>query len=133
MLNELSKLLKQLGLPPNIHGYNYVRYAVLTIMEDPNLVKMTDIYRHIAENFDVTPQNVEHCIRKGIETAFLRGDLDLFDEIFQFATDGNKGKPTNSEFIFTIYDYFITQYHPQLITSNLPTISASCQGKQVRN
>lgn len=113
MLNELSKLLKQLGLPPNIHGYNYVRYAVLTIMEDPNLVKMTDIYRHIAENFDVTPQNVEHCIRKGIETAFLRGDLDLFDEIFQFATDGNKGKPTNSEFVEQLVLYRLTAFYLQ--------------------
>ena len=50
-------------------------------------------------------------IRHAIEACWLRGSMEVMDEIFGNSVDINKGKPTNSEFIFTLVELLKLEYY----------------------
>lgn len=62
------------------------------------------LYPTIAKNHQTTPSRVERTIRYAIEVAWSRGRADVLDELFGYAVNAGKGKPTNSEFIALITD-----------------------------
>lgn len=47
---------------------------------------------------------MERAIRHAIELAWGRGDYDKINKFFGYTISGEKGKPTNSEFIAIIAD-----------------------------
>lgn len=112
MLNELSTMLKRIGFPPNLHGYDYSRYAIMLAVKNPELTKHVTkaLYPEIANHFKVSSKNVERCIRKAIESAWLRGDNEFNYDLFQYSISASKGKPTNAEFISVVSEYFILKY-----------------------
>jgi two-component system response regulator (stage 0 sporulation protein A) len=63
-----------------------------------------ELYPTIAQKYDTTPSRVERAIRHAIELAWDRGDLDKINKFFGYTISGEKGKPTNSEFIAIIAD-----------------------------
>ena len=106
MLERVSKLLHDLGMPSHIKGYQYIREAVLMMHENSNYIGgITKIlYPEIAKKYDTTASRVERAIRHAIEVSWSRGDYDLMDEIFGHSVDFDRAKPTNSEFLATISD-----------------------------
>ena len=98
---KISDLLHELGVPTHIKGYNYIREAIIMVLEDRECLSgVTKIlYPTIAKKFQTTPSRVERAIRHAIEVSWSRGNIDFIQSIFKYTVNSNKGKPTNSEFI----------------------------------
>lgn len=96
--------LRKMGVPQNILGYKYLRYALVAVAQDSTLVNAITkmLYPSVAKEFGTTPSRVERAMRHAIEVAWDRGDLDTLNEYFGCTVSHIKGKPTNSEFIATI-------------------------------
>lgn len=103
---KITKLLHELGIPSHIKGYQFIRSAISMVYDDPSLIGgiTKELYPNLSLKFNTTIQRVERAIRHAIEVSWLRGDLDLMEEIFGHSVDIDKAKPTNSEFIVTIAD-----------------------------
>ena len=103
---EITNLLHSLGIPSHIKGYQYIRTAILMVYENPSFIGgiTKELYPNISVRFNTSIQRVERAIRHAIEVAWLRGDIDLMEEIFGHSVDIDRAKPTNSEFIVTIAD-----------------------------
>lgn len=98
--------IQRIGIPPHIRGYQYVRDAIMMVVQDMSLLKAvtTQLYPRIAEKYDTLPTRVERALRHAIEVAWTRGDMEAIQEYFGFTVNSEKGKPTNSEFIAMIAD-----------------------------
>lgn len=103
---EVTKLLHTLGIPSHIKGYQYIRSAILMVYDNPGFIGgiTKELYPDLSIKFNTTIQRVERAIRHAIEVSWLRGDIDLMEEIFGNSVDVDRAKPTNSEFIVTIAD-----------------------------
>lgn len=106
METAISNTLKQLGIPGNLYGHRYLMYAVEQVARNPNstrnATKPGGLYDATAKAFGVTPVRVERAIRHAIEVAWTRGDLDVLHQYFGHSISGQKGKSTNTEFIYTV-------------------------------
>lgn len=103
---EVTGILHQMGVPAHIKGYQYLRDAIVFVIEDINLLGAVtkELYPMIAEKYNTTASRVERAIRHGIELAWDRGNIDLMNKYFGYTIDVERGKPTNSEFIAMIAD-----------------------------
>ena len=103
---EVTSILHQMGVPAHIKGYQYLRDAIVFVIEDINLLGAVtkELYPMIAEKYNTTASRVERAIRHGIELSWDRGNIDLMNKYFGYTIDVERGKPTNSEFIAMIAD-----------------------------
>lgn len=101
---DITRIFKEIGIPQNILGYNYLRVAVQRTVLDPQYEKniCKGLYADVAKVFDTTPTRVERSIRGAIETAWNRADLDVIRYYFGNTVSEYAGKPSNSEFICLI-------------------------------
>ncbi len=103
---KVTNLLHELGIPSHIKGYQYIRSAILMVYDNPGFIGgiTKELYPDLSVKFNTSIQRVERAIRHAIEVSWLRGDIDLMEEIFGHSVDIDRAKPTNSEFIVTIAD-----------------------------
>jgi two-component system response regulator (stage 0 sporulation protein A) len=103
---RVTGIIHEIGIPAHIKGYQYVREAIITAVQNPaSIGAVTKIlYPGVAEKYSTTPSRVERAIRHAIEVAWDRGDLETLQSIFGYTVSNVKGKPTNSEFIAMIAD-----------------------------
>ncbi len=102
----ISDIMRQIGVPAHIKGYQYLRSAIeLSINDEEMLESVTKLlYPTIAKIYTTTASRVERAIRHAIEVAWDRGDVDVLSSYFGYTIQSNRGKPTNSEFIAMIAD-----------------------------
>ncbi len=107
---KTTQLLHEIGVPANLCGHEYLRDAILmTVAGGETYGKMTKIiYPTIAGKYNKSPSSVEKAIRTALDVAWMRGKVDLLNDIFGFTINIHKGKPTNSEFIALMADYVKT-------------------------
>lgn len=103
---EVTMAIQRIGIPPHIRGYQYVRDAIVMVIDDISLLKAvtTQLYPEIAKKHDTMPTRVERAMRHAIEVAWIRGDMETIQEFFGLTVSADKGKPTNSEFIAMVAD-----------------------------
>lgn len=103
---EVTRIIHEIGVPAHVKGYQYLRVAIMMVTEDINYLGAVtkELYPTIARQYNTTPSRVERAIRHAIELAWDRGDIDRINKFFGYSTNGEKGKPTNSEFIAFIAD-----------------------------
>jgi two-component system response regulator (stage 0 sporulation protein A) len=103
---RITNMIHEIGIPAHIKGYQYVREAIATAVQNPAAIGAVTkiLYPGVAETFGTTPSRVERAIRHAIEVAWDRGDLETLQSIFGYTVSNIKGKPTNSEFIAMIAD-----------------------------
>ena len=101
-----TKEIHNLGIAAHIKGYEYVREAIVLVVEDrKNMEGITKIlYPKVARIFDSTATRVERAIRHAIEVGCDRCSADKLSKMFKNTIRWDKGKPTNSEFIAMIAD-----------------------------
>lgn len=106
MENYISGILKEIGVPPHLLGYHYLRAVLMIAAKQPGIHRTitTKLYPAVAQKFDSTPERVERSIRHAIEVAWDRGRLETLEKYFGYTIKENKGKPTNGEFIAMIAD-----------------------------
>ena len=102
----VTKHIHELGVPAHIKGYQYIRSAILMVIEDMDVLNYItkQLYPTIAKQYGTTSSRVERAIRHSIEVAWNRGKPETLNEIFGYTIDTGKGKPTNSEFIAMVAD-----------------------------
>ncbi|MDO4745646.1 MAG: sporulation transcription factor Spo0A [Bacillota bacterium] len=103
---EITNIIHELGVPAHIKGYQYLRDAILMVVEDIDLLGAVtkELYPAIARMNKTTPSRVERAIRHAIEVAWNRGRLETINSLFGYTVQTDKGKPTNSECIAIIAD-----------------------------
>lgn len=110
---KVTKLLHALGIPSHIKGYQFIRTAIMMVYENPGYIGgiTKDLYPGLSMKFNTSIQRVERAIRHAIEVSWLRGDIELMEEIFGHSVDIDKAKPTNSEFLVTVADKLRLDFH----------------------
>jgi two-component system response regulator (stage 0 sporulation protein A) len=110
--NDVTEIIRELGIPAHIKGYQYIREAIMIVVNDMNVLNFITklLYPTIAEKFNTTTGSVERAIRHAISVAWSRGRMDLIDSVFGYTVHSGKGKPTNSEFIALIADKLRLDY-----------------------
>jgi two-component system, response regulator, stage 0 sporulation protein A len=106
LVNEVTAMMHQMGIPAHVKGYQYIREAILMVVEDFSLLGgiTKELYPGIAKKFNTAPSRVERGIRHAIELAWERGQKDTLKRIFGYSMNIESQKPTNSEFIAVIAD-----------------------------
>lgn len=102
----ISEVMRQIGVPAHIKGYQYLRQSIMLCMEEPEYMQAVtkELYPQVAKENSTTPSRVERAIRHAIEVAWDRGDVDVLNSYFGYTIENTRGKPTNSEFIAMISD-----------------------------
>lgn len=102
----ISDIMREIGVPAHIKGYQYLRQSIILTIKDPELMHAVTklLYPTVAKNNHTTPSRVERAIRHAIEVAWDRGDVDVLSSYFGYTIQNSRGKPTNSEFIAMISD-----------------------------
>lgn len=103
---EITAIIHEIGVPAHIKGYMYLREAITMVVNDMELLSAVtkELYPSIAKNYNTTASRVERAIRHAIEVAWGRGQVEVINKLFGYTIHGEKGKPTNSEFIAIIAD-----------------------------
>lgn len=109
---EVTNIIHQMGVPAHIKGYQYLRDAILLVINEVNLLGAVtkELYPMIAEKYTTTPSRVERAIRHAIELAWDRGNVEMINKFFGYTINLDRGKPTNSEFIAMVADKLRLSY-----------------------
>lgn len=102
--NQIKATLRDLGIRPNLNGFEYLTDAVSIIVDSPS-IKMTALYTHLAAHHDTTPAGVERCMRHAIHKGMETGDVALYTQLFG-CTYIKGNYITVSLFIHTLADHF---------------------------
>lgn len=103
LMQYISRSLLDLGMKPNLKGFNYLKEAVYLHSDIIYTNKrFTHIYAVIAEKYGVSASSVERAVRISIESAWLGDNLNLSHDLFGFSYITDEQAPTNSEFIATM-------------------------------
>ncbi|MBS5275932.1 MAG: sporulation initiation factor Spo0A C-terminal domain-containing protein, partial [Clostridiales bacterium] len=102
----ISDIMRQIGVPAHIKGYQYLRTAIDLCINDSEMLESVTklLYPTVAKMYSTTSSRVERAIRHAIEVAWDRGDVDVLSSYFGYTIQSDRGKPTNSEFIAMISD-----------------------------
>lgn len=103
---DVTNIIHQMGVPAHIKGYQYLRDAILLVVNEVNLLGAVtkELYPTIAQKYLTTPSRVERAIRHAIELAWDRGNVEMMNKFFGYTINLQRGKPTNSEFIAMVAD-----------------------------
>ena len=98
---EVTNLMHSIGIPANISGHQYLREAILLVIEDRGMIGgiTKELYPSVAKKHKTTSTKVERAIRHALEVSWSRGRMDLFERECGYNITENRGKPTNGEFI----------------------------------
>lgn len=109
---QVTGIIRELGIPAHIKGYQYVRESVImAVMDRNNLNYITKmLYPSIAKKYKTTSSSVERAIRHAIQVAFSRCQSETLTEMFGYMENARKIKPTNSEFIAVLADKMRLEY-----------------------
>ncbi len=103
---NVTEIMRELGIPANLKGYQFIRNAVMMTLADPESVNYItkQLYPSIAKLHNTTSSRVERAIRHAIEVTWNKGKTELINAIFGALSNPNKNRPTNAEFIATLSD-----------------------------
>lgn len=103
---ELTIIIRGVGIPTHIKGYQYLNDGIAMVIEDRELLGAVtkELYPAIAEKNNTSPKGVEKAIRQAITRAWMGSNTKLIEELFFNPRYGYIKKPTNREFIAVIAD-----------------------------
>lgn len=102
----VSNVMRDLGVPANVKGFNLLRTALVMVVHDESVVHnmMTNLYPQLAQAYNTTAARAERNVRHAIESAWNRSDPETQQRYFGNTVSWHKGKPTNGEFISIVAD-----------------------------
>lgn len=102
----LTSYFTKIGIPASFKGHRYLLDAILLVSQDCSWMNSITkrLYPAVARCNKTTASHVERSIRYAIDTAWTRGDINELEQLFPYAIDPAKGKPTNSAFIAKMAD-----------------------------
>lgn len=108
---KISNIFINVGIPPHIKGYSFLREGVKMAVEDPRIINniTKKLYPSISEKYQTTPSKVERAIRHAIEVAWNRGRIESINNILGVRAYVGAEKPTNGEFIALVADKMLLE------------------------
>ena len=108
---KISKIFINVGIPPHIKGYCFLREGVKMAVEDPRIINniTKKLYPMIGEKYSTTASKVERAIRHAIEVAWNRGRIESINGILGVRAYVGQEKPTNGEFIALVADKMLLE------------------------
>ena len=108
---KISKIFINVGIPPHIKGYGFLREGVIMAVENPSIINniTKQLYPSIGEKYNTTASKVERAIRHAIEVAWNRGRIDSINGILGVRAYVGSEKPTNGEFIALVADKMLLE------------------------
>lgn len=108
---KISKIFINVGIPPHIKGYSFLREGVKMAVKDPEIINNITkrLYPSIGEKYKTTASKVERAIRHAIEVAWNRGRIDTINSILGVRAYIGAEKPTNGEFIALVADKMLLE------------------------
>jgi len=108
LVSEVTNVMHQIGIPPHVKGYQYIREAILMVVDDVSLLGVVtkELYPGIAKKYDTVSSRVERSIRHAIGLTWARDHTDILKQIFGYSLNVERQKPTNAEFIAVLADKF---------------------------
>ena len=97
----ITGMLMQIGVPPHLSGYKFIRSALVMVIDRPELFSSLTrvLYPEIAQEFSTTASCVERAIRHAISLTWDRGGADNYRRLLGRQASTIGVKPTNSEFL----------------------------------
>lgn len=99
---RIRGLLKKLGMPNNLKGYEYWVVAIQIYKENGKVSLKKEIYPQVAKICGDTPLRIERAMRNAVEVMFKRGSTEVIMEVFGNNVYLELGHATNKEFIATM-------------------------------
>jgi len=101
---QVTDIIKRMGITANLKGYYYLREAILLAIENDELLRSvtTKLYPLVAEKHHATISRVDRGIRTGIGVACSRGNTPFINRLF--GPGAAEQGITNKKFIVTIAD-----------------------------
>ena len=108
---KISKIFINVGIPPHIKGYSFLREGVKMAVEDPEIINSITkkLYPSIGKKYQTTASKVERAIRHAIEVAWNRGMIENINNILGVRAYIGAEKPTNGEFIALVADKMLLE------------------------
>ena len=108
---KISKIFINVGIPPHVKGYGFLREGVKMAVEDPEVINniTKKLYPSIGEKYNTTASKVERAIRHAIEVAWNRGRIEAINNILGVRAYVGAEKPTNGEFIALVADKMLLE------------------------
>ncbi len=108
---KISKIFINVGIPPHIKGYSFLREGVKMAVYDPTIINSITkkLYPSIGEKYSTSASKVERAIRHAIEVAWNRGRIETINSILGVRAYVGQEKPTNGEFIALVADKMILE------------------------
>lgn len=101
---HVSNLLLSLGIPTKLHGYAYLREAILLMAKDPGQSITKELYPKVSTLCHCDPKHVERSSRNAIESAWTHRDDRVWQLYFPPGPDGTIPRPSNGAFISRLAD-----------------------------
>lgn len=98
---QIAVMLRLIGVPAHVKGWDFLVSAVGMAAEDKSIVHgMTKrLYPAVAAKHGTTAAKVERSIRHAIEIAWTNGSMEAQRHYLGNVISAEKGKPTNGAFI----------------------------------
>lgn len=108
---KISKIFINVGIPPHIKGYSFLREGVRLAVEEPEIINniTKKLYPMIGQKYSTSASKVERAIRHAIEVAWNRGRIESINNILGVRAYVGSEKPTNGEFIALVADKMLLE------------------------
>lgn len=108
---KISKIFINVGIPPHIKGYSFLREGVKMAVQEPEIINniTKKLYPMIGVKYSTTASKVERAIRHAIEVAWNRGRIESINNILGVRAYVGAEKPTNGEFIALVADKMLLE------------------------
>lgn len=100
-----TKLLNDLGIPPNLIGYDCLKNAISLCLENDYKKHFMKLYKDIGLISHKSEKSIDRNIRTVVEISINNMDKELMEELFGYSLSYDRDKPCNSHYIYTIVDY----------------------------
>ena len=92
---SVTDLLLSLSISPKHNGFSYLREAMSLMTKDPSQSVTKVLYPTVAHTFGCSKENVERSIRTALDSAWERGNRQLWNQYFPDA----QHRPSNAVFL----------------------------------
>lgn len=100
---KISNILYSLGFSPKYIGYQYLKDILIKMKL--NYSKCLECYyKELSIKYNKCKKDIESSIRYAIDLSLARGNLNEIHSIFSYMVNSDKLRPSNKEFIYTIYE-----------------------------
>jgi len=102
----VAELLRNIGVPVHLAGYQYLKDAVIMALEHPDILSAItkELYPSVAKRNFANPSGVARAIRHVVELAWANGDPMTSNPNPGNTIRSKRGPPTNAEFIAAVAD-----------------------------